>query len=439
MKVNELREDPTINEWLTIINTRPNTERNYLLGFQWFTEWTGKEPEVLLLEAEQEIKDGLLMRQRSIKKYLVGFRKHLQDKGKAPQTIKGYMTGVKSFYTAFDIEIPKSHSAGNKAQTLKKHKDIPTKEDIQEVLKVCDPLEKAVLLVGVSSGLSAHEIVNLKVRDFKKGYDPKTGITTLDLRRGKVDFDFITFLSPECSKAVQDYLTYRARKSKINETRRLNQLEKQRVFSENDHLFIKRYIDPKYLKTCDDNLRKLDQDSFMKVYRNMSEKAQKNTPTGDWNLIRSHNMRKYFNSALLNAGADSFHVEFFMGHTLDDTRAAYYRADVEKLKEIYKKYIPFITIEKALDPEQHPDFIRLRNESETYARAAANAAVERNELIQLRAEMEKIKEASAATGSIKDGYMQLADMNEISEMKNALKQELEEISKLKERLLKAEK
>ena len=432
----ELREDPTITEWLNIINARPNTERNYLLGFQWFTEWTEKEPEALLLEAEQEIKDGLLMRQRSIKKYLIGFRKYLQEKGNAPQTIKGYITGVKSFYTAFDIEIPKLNRSGNKAQTLKKHKEIPTKEDIQEVLKSCDPLEKAILLVGVSSGLSAHEIINLKVKDFKKGYDPETGITTLDLRRGKVDFDFVTFLSPEASRALQDYLTYRARTAKINEPRRLDQLEKQRVFSDNDHLFIKRHIDPEYLKNHDDELRKLDQESFMKVYRNISEKAQKNTPAGDWNLIRSHNMRKYFNSALLNAGADSFHVEFFMGHTLDDTRAAYFRADTEKLKEIYKKYIPFITIEKAIDPEQHPDFIRLKKESETYARAAANATVERNELIELRAEMEKIKEASAATGSIKEEYMQFAGMNEIMEMRNSLEQERKEISKLKEMMLK---
>ena len=106
MKMNELREDLTVIDWLTTINTRPNTERNYLLGFQWFTEWTGKEPEALLLEAEQEIKDGLLMRQRSIKKYFTGFRKYLQDKGNAPQTIKGYITGVKSFYTALILKFP---------------------------------------------------------------------------------------------------------------------------------------------------------------------------------------------------------------------------------------------------------------------------------------------------------------------------------------------
>jgi len=158
----------------------------------------------------------------------------------------------------------------------------------------------------------------------------------------------------------------------------------------------------------------------MKVYRFISEKAQKDTPAGDWNLIRSHNMRKYFNSALLNAGADSFHVEFFMGHTLDDTKAAYFRADIEKLKEIYKKHIPFITIEKALDPEQHPDFIRLRNESETYARAAANAAVERNELIELRAEMEQMKKINEDTAKYQQKVINFADPMIMEQLKKFL-------------------
>lgn len=80
--------------------------------------------------------------------------------------------------------------------------DIPTKKDLQEILKVCDPLEKVVLLVGISSGLSANEMRSLRVKDFKAEYGPETEITTLDLRRGKVGFDFITFFTHETSRAV---------------------------------------------------------------------------------------------------------------------------------------------------------------------------------------------------------------------------------------------
>jgi hypothetical protein len=62
-------------------------------------------------------------------------------------TIKNHMTGVKSFYKSNYIELP--FLPKTKFKPLEKNKDIPTKEDIQEVLKVCDPLEKAVILVGV--------------------------------------------------------------------------------------------------------------------------------------------------------------------------------------------------------------------------------------------------------------------------------------------------
>jgi len=166
-----------------------------------------KTPDELILEAEQEIKSGLLMRQRHIKIYLISFKKSLQDKGLAPMTVRSYMSGCQSFYRSCDIELPVL--GRNKAKVLEKNKDIPTKEDLQEVLKICDPVERAVLLVGASSGLALNEIRNLKVKDFKKGYDPGTEVTTLKLRRQKVGFDFITFLSPEASRAVQDYINYR--------------------------------------------------------------------------------------------------------------------------------------------------------------------------------------------------------------------------------------
>jgi hypothetical protein len=185
-------------------------------------------------------------------------------------------------------------------------------------------------------------------------------------------------------------------------------LSKQKVTSDNGFLFIKQHIHDTYLETKDEDERKLDRDTLMKIYRGMSEKAQKNTPKMDWNLIRSHNIRKYFNSAMLNSGADSFFVEFCMGHTLDETRAAYFRASPEKLKEIYLKYVPYLTIQKEIDIEKHPDFIKIKEDRDTFARAAAVAQVENyqlrelkaevgnksNELELLKAEVEKLKKES---------------------------------------------
>ena len=394
MKVTELKNDPTIIDWLLTINAKSNTEKAYLQGMQDFTEYTGKDPETLLKEAEEDIRAGKLMRQRRIKRDLIGFRKHLQDLGKAPLTVKGRIVGVKSFYETFDIEIPKLPRTG-KAKPLEKNKEIPDKSDLQEVLKVCDPLEKAILLTGASSGLGANELCNLKVGEFRKGFDPDSGITTLKLRREKVEFDFITFLSSESSQAVWDYLDYRSRTVDTNQTRKKSRLEKQKVYTDNDYLFICRQIPTEFLDTKDDNLRKLDTRALTKVYRRLAEKARKSTPLGDWGFIRSHNIRKYFNSALLNAGADSFTVNFLMGHTLDDTQGAYFRASPEKLKDVYKKYIPFITIQKEIDISQSPDFQRILKENQILAAETAKSIVERAEIQDLKAEIGQLKQMEA--------------------------------------------
>jgi hypothetical protein len=62
------------------------------------------------------------------------------------------MSGVKSFYQTNYIELPKLGRSGEKAKPLPEHKTIPTKEDIRDVLAICDTLEKAFILVGISSG-----------------------------------------------------------------------------------------------------------------------------------------------------------------------------------------------------------------------------------------------------------------------------------------------
>jgi integrase len=436
MEIADLRKEPIIIEWFQTANIKPRSVVSYIQGMRDFTEYTKKNPETLLEDAENEVRAGKLMRQRALKRQLVGFRQHLQNEGKAPMTIKNRMVGVKSFFETFDIEIPKLPRVG-KAVTLEKNNDIPSKEDIQDVLKVADPLEKAIVLTGVSSGLAANEISNLKVKDFQKGYNPKTGITTLKLRREKTSFDFITFLSPEASRAILDYLDYRNRST--NNPRQIDMLKKQKVYSDNDYLFIRRQVIPEYLDKPDENSRRLDTESITKVYRILSTKARKNTPLNEWSFIRSHNLRKYFNSTLLNAGADSFFTNFLMGHTLNETQAAYFRASPEKLKEIYFKFVPYLTIQKEADISESPEYQRIKQENQILQAETARHIVDRSELQELRDEIEQMKEASTAVGSIKREYLHNADLHKILEMKDQLHKELEEISKLKEIIIKARK
>ncbi|WP_292390448.1 tyrosine-type recombinase/integrase [Methanosarcina sp. UBA5] len=411
MKVSDLKKDELITDWLKSRRAAHNTQRGYLMSMQFYTDFTGMTPTELLEEAEAEAEACVLVRKRKIKSRLINFREFLEAREVAPMTVKSRMNAVRSFYKSFDIPVPELPKSEQRAQSLPQHRAIPTKEDIREVLTICDPLERAILLVGASSGLAVNEITKLRVKDFMEGYDEETGITTLQLRREKTNYDFITFLTPEASKAVLNYLNYRNRKVKTNQQKRAEQLKKQRVILKKDgkpaeegYLFICRNVPDKYLKTKDESLRRLNEKTVMNRYRRISEDAQKNTEKGNWNIIRSHNLRKWFNSRLLNAGAELFFVDFLMGHKIDSVREAYYRADPESLREIYRKYIPYLTIQKEVDISESPEYMRIKQENQILQAETVRHIVERSELQELRAEMEKIKEKEKRECNIEDEF-----------------------------------
>jgi hypothetical protein len=127
---------------------------------------------------------------------------------------------------------------------------------------------------------------------------------------------------------------------------RLRQLEKQKITRPEGCLFVQKNIPEEYLDLSEyeldellpekvrnqawqkrENIRQVDKKTFMNLYRNLAERAQKAAPHGYWSLIRSHNMRKFFNTTLVNAGCNNLYVELWMGHAIDSTRDAYFRPD----------------------------------------------------------------------------------------------------------------
>lgn len=387
-----------VDNWLLGIEASDNTRRNYTHAINAYCAFLSKDPDQLITEAKAEIRDGMSMEERSVFVDIPKFKQHLKKKDLAPNTIRGYIMTVQSFYSYHYIQFPKQRKL--KATTLESNIEIPSKSDIQTILKICDPLEKAIILMGISSGLSSDEIRHLKVGNFKDGYDSKTKITALKLRRRKNKVDFVTFLTPEAGQAVIDYLEFRERKSDSTDVRKQKQLQKQHVYSNDDYLFIGRTQPNEWFENKDESLRKFERNSFLKLYRMLNEKARKSTPKGTWNIIRSHNLRKYYNSAMLNAGCDSFFVEFTMGHKVDENKDRYFRSEGGALaKNIFEKFIPYVTIQKELDISESEDFKKIKAEHATLLAEAEKHRIERVELIDLRTQIETERTSKAALKS----------------------------------------
>jgi Site-specific recombinase XerD len=407
-----MNEFPIFINWLDSY-TREATKNIYTMGLKNYCEWLDKSPDELISEAEDE-QDKMKMRSRHIGIYLNKYRDELTNKKLAPYTIKTYLTAVKSFYTFNYIDLPKIKI--ERAKCLPENRDIPMKEDIRKALSVCSPLEKAIILVGISSGLGAQEICNLKISDFKKGYDPETGITQLKLLRIKENVQFVTYLTPEATKAVIEYLNYRERTAKQQSEKRKDQLLKQKITDDDNYLFCLKNVPAEYLDSHDDEKRKISKHSVIQIYQRISEKSQTNTKHGKYGLLRSHNIRKMFNSTLLNEGCDFFHAEQFLGHTLPSTQENYFRASPDKLKEVYKKYVPYLTVQKELDLSESPEYTAIKEENDILRAETAKHIVERQEIIALKNEVAKgaieRAELNALKTEIESMYREMRDTKE---------------------------
>jgi integrase len=370
VELEDLREDELIKDWLSEIEAAPSTRRNYIQSMKFYTNFAGKTPEQLIEEAEEEVKSGILMRKRKIKRYLLEFREYLKEERKvAPKTLHNHMVAVKSFYRSFDIDLPnlnRKKDFGNRE--LEENNKRLSKDDIREMLKFTDVRSKALILLMSSSGLAENEVMNLRYGSFKEGLDESTGITTLKLRRIKTRVDFITFTSPETTKAIMDYIDYRNRKPKQDDKKSIQTWEKHRINTEEDYLFIKKDVPDDYLRDHDETKRKMRRGAFIQIFRQIAKKMGNETGFGVWQVVRPHNLRKFFNTQLLNGGADIFFVDFLMGHQIDQTRRAYFKADEKKLKERYMKYLPYLPIEKTetriLESEEYKDLKGVLDEKE---------------------------------------------------------------------------
>lgn len=428
MKVKDLEKDDLILTWFEVINCEETTKTTYLQALKDLTDLTDKTPAELIRNAKEE-KKYLDMDERSINSIFIKFRSMLQVRELAPITIRNRITGITSFYSSFNIETPKLRQKGKKGKpkTLKENRRKPELEDLQKALKVTDLVEAAILLTGVSSGLSCIDITKLKYSDYKDGYDPKTGLCLLDLERTKTGVEFKTLLSKEATDAINLYLEWRDRKPNTGNMRRVRQISKQAV-TKDSYLFIKRDVPNRYLETKDEQLRQLTRNSILKMYRSINERAGLSTESGHWNVLRSHNLRKVFNTRLSEAGCNVNVIERMMGHDLGSSMDGYLEMTDESLKKVYEKYQPYLKVQSDLNVTATQDWKNLQNEKERYEALAHKYFVDGLELLQYKIDAEAEK-AKLATPEEKKARLIEWTMN--------LKPENEEAARRKEEMMKA--
>ena len=419
----KLLENKTVGNWLKVITDRPRTRRLYAYHLLGYTRYLKMTPEELIVEAEDQMKEGVKMRESKLNQHLIDYKYMMETSQFAPKTIKSRMTAIHSFYKYQDIPLPLKIKKEKRAMPLEENQDVPEKEDLQEVLRHCDELERCIVLLGASAGLGEQEISRLKYRDFEKGYDEETQVTTLKLRRIKSGYNFVTYLNPEATRAVLEYIALRKRDTKSHNKYRTAQLEKQRL-TPNSYLLVKRKVPNAYLETHDEELRRLTEDAIIEIYNLLAEKAGKATPKGQWGFIRCHNVRKFFSNTLYRTNLEKKKIDFWLGHTQSDSDTAYFHSIAKTgLKDIYMNHMACLYLAEGVDFENDPLVIKLQEDNTFFKRVVEDTSYEmkttRNKLEiteqKVEAYAQKLKESEEnlkkAQQEAKNEYMALqADM-----------------------------
>jgi hypothetical protein len=157
------------------------------------------------------------MRLRQVRRYLLDFKEYLINKKKySPMNVALKMSAVKSFYSAFEIDLPRNLLKEKNVHPLRENSNNNfTKKHIQQMAIYAPSLRnRAIILTMKSRGLSRRETIDLDYRQFREGYDILSQVTTISMRREKVGLDFVTFIDPEGTLAIIDYLKSVGRISK---------------------------------------------------------------------------------------------------------------------------------------------------------------------------------------------------------------------------------
>lgn len=292
--------DEKLSDFATLRNYSTGSKCQFAKAMMHYCESTKMMPAQLLEEAYEDEDKFKRINLRRINARLATFKKSISHL--APNTEKNMFNSIIHWYTMNDVQIPAAVRSNDKVTGLKENRFIPTADDIREALNYVTYRDKAIILLQCSSGMGTSELLGLTRKEFLDGIDHNTMITTLHPVRKKTQIPYTTFCSPEATNAVL-----------------------------------------LWLKEWDgEMLIDLKEEGLIAMYQRINGAMGKEK--GVYGKFRSHNMRKFFNNELLNAGMSYNLVWFLSGRSENSTQKAYYDWKEERLREEYIKFVKHISV-----------------------------------------------------------------------------------------------
>lgn len=371
----EISKDPYFINFIRSRNLSKTTERVYAGRMKFFCEFLGKSPSELIKEAQKD--SG-----RKFDEHFHDYIENLKKSGKSPKTIINKIDTVKAFYNAFDIDtknvnsiiFPETHNLENEK--------VISLDQIKEALEVSSLRDKAVILLHLSSGMEATELRYLTYGDFISSIEEYIDLEpeellnvkkiadkllkmdelvgTWKIEKNRTEKPYVTFNTPESTKAILSYLIDRERKNKP----------------------IKSLKDPLFADSQNQALKKSAHGS---IFKRVNNRANFGYLTKKRRFFSSTMLRKYFKNKLYESGLDEKLINAFLGQKLDNNIDYHSNDEIRTLKKTYIDSLGELSMEN----------INIETETITsneYKKLIAKLNEKDKELAEIKKYLENIKQ-----------------------------------------------
>ena len=367
-------------------NIRPKTKKLYRFTLSEYITYYNTTLTTLFDEAEKEEEKGIRWKHRTLKKRLVEYRVYLYRKH-SKNTAQHRFNRLLAFYRHFDIEIhqlPVFNKSNIDSGPLIDYTKLPDKEVIRAAIDIASPVMKPIILFMSSSGCAKAETLNLTIMDYMEAtYDYHQTdnineminrlneidnvIPTFHLKRVKTGKYFTTFCSPEAVSAINLYLA-----------------------------------DRKDTLTPEKTVFKINDDYFSVKFGEINDELGLGT-VGVFRRFRSHMLRKFHASSLMNDGMSREIINDLQGKSKSKVDEAYFFNKDEALKEEYIKHLPAVTISKEVEKVtvKSAEYLKLENTNRELEKTIKEQQDSMNEIWN---KIDQLEHENLSWNDVKDEY-----------------------------------
>jgi integrase len=289
----------------------------------------------------KDVNDLMLLQDnpKLVQSKIIDFIIDLKKQDLSIDAINLYVAAIAKFYTVNDVNLNRRKIGMYMPKRKRRQQDRAyTTEEIAKLLQFCDERLKAVVLLMASTGIRIGALPDLQLRHLQliKQYR----LYKVTVYEGEEE-QYYCFTTPECCKAIDDYLDYRKRSGEIL-TEKSPLIRQQ--FDANDLEQTKK--NPKKMKVksiCNLVRERLARSGLAPVIKQIEGDIKGKRRNS---IALTHGFRKFVNTNYVRAKLDAVSKEMLLGHNTGLDRA-YYRPTEDEILQEYLKAVDLLTIDES--------------------------------------------------------------------------------------------